>query len=133
MKKILAIDDKEDNLTTLSALLKNLMPDCVMTTAKSGREGIEKAKEESPDTILLDVKMPDMDGFETCRILMSDEKTKHIPVIMITAIKTDLQSRIKGLEMGANTFLAKPIDEYELVSQLKVALRIKEAEDACSR
>ena len=130
MKKILAIDDKEDNLITLSALLKNLMPECVMIRAKSGREGIEKAKEESPDTILLDVKMPDMDGFETCRTLMSDEKTKHIPVIMITAIKTDLQSRIKGLEMGANTFLAKPIDEYELVSQLKVALRIKEAEDA---
>ncbi|MBF0303570.1 MAG: response regulator [Desulfamplus sp.] len=74
--------------------------------------------------------MPDMDGFETCQRLMADENINRIPVIMITAIKTDSQSRIKGLEVGANTFLAKPIDEYELISQIKVALRIKKAEDA---
>ena len=130
MHKILAIDDKMDNLVTLSALLKNLMPDCAMITALSGMEGIEKAGSELPDAILLDVKMPDMDGFETCRRLMSDERTKHIPVIMITAIKTDPGSRIKGLDIGANSFLAKPIDEAELISQVKVALRIKKAEDA---
>ncbi|MCK9195563.1 MAG: PAS domain S-box protein [Syntrophales bacterium] len=130
MQRILAIDDKMDNLVTLSALLKNLMPDCAMINALSGMEGIAKAKGELPDVILLDVKMPDMDGFETCRRLKTDESTKHIPVIMITAIKTDPQSRIKGLEIGADTFLAKPIDEYELVSQVKVALRIKKAEDA---
>jgi DNA-binding response OmpR family regulator len=74
--------------------------------------------------------MPEMDGFETCRRLKADESTKKIPVIMITAIKTDPQSRIKGLEIGADAFLAKPIDEQELVSQVKVALRIKKAEDA---
>ncbi|MFH0996299.1 MAG: response regulator [Pseudomonadota bacterium] len=130
MQKILAIDDKMDNLITLSALLKNLMPGCSIITARSGMEGIEKARAELPDAILLDVKMPDMDGFETCRRLMSDESTRHIPVIMITAIKTDPESRIKGLEIGANAFLAKPIDQHELVSQVKVALRIKKAEDA---
>jgi PAS domain S-box-containing protein len=130
MQKILAIDDKKDNLVTLSALLKNLMPDCVMITAQSGMEGIDKARIELPDVILLDVVMPDMDGFETCRRLTSDERTGHIPVIMITAIKTDSRSRTKGMDIGANSFLAKPIDEYELVSQLKVALRIKRAEDA---
>ncbi|MEI6153228.1 MAG: HD domain-containing phosphohydrolase [Deltaproteobacteria bacterium] len=130
MHKILAIDDKMDNLVTLTALLKNMMPDCVMITAQSGMEGIGKARAESPDVILLDVKMPEIDGFETCRRLKVDEITKCIPVIMITAIKTDPQSRIKGLEIGADAFLSKPIDEYELVSQVKVALRIKEAEDA---
>ena len=129
MQKILAIDDKLDNLVALSALLKNLIPDCVVITAQSGMEGIEKTVSEFPDAILLDVKMPGVDGFETCRRLKSDESTKHIPVIMITAIKTDPQSRIKGLEIGADTFLAKPIDPYELVSQVKVALRIKKAED----
>jgi len=129
MQKILAIDDKLDNLITISALLKNLMPDITVITAKSGMEGLLKAKTEQPDAILLDVKMPDMDGFETCRRLMADENINRIPVIMITAIKTDAQSRIKGLEVGANTFLAKPIDEYELISQIKVALRIKKAED----
>jgi putative two-component system response regulator len=130
MHKILAIDDKMDNLITLSALLKNLMPGCVVITAQSGREGIAKAKAELPDAILLDVKMPEMDGFETCRRLMDDESIKHIPVIMITAIKTDAESRIEGLDCGANAFLSKPIDQYELVSQVKVALRIKNAEDA---
>ncbi len=130
MQKLLAIDDKADNLVILSALLKNLMPDCVVITAQSGMEGIEKAKVELPDAILLDVKMPDMDGFETCNKLKTDERTSHIPVIMITAIRTDPQSRVKGLEIGADAFLAKPIDEYELVSQVKVALRIKKAEDA---
>ncbi len=130
MQKILVIDDKMDNLVTLSALLKNLMPGRAVITAQSGMEGIEKARAELPDVILLDVKMPDMDGFETCRRLMSDESTKHIPMIMITAIKTDRQSRIKGMDIGANAFLAKPIDQYELVSQVNVALRIKKAEDA---
>jgi len=130
MQKILAINDKTDNLVTLSALLKNLMPDCTVITAQSGMEGIGKAKAELPDAILLDVKMPDMDGFETCRRLMSDEKTKNIPVIMITAIETDQQSRIRGMDIGANAFLAKPINEFELVSQVNVALRIKKAEDA---
>jgi PAS domain S-box-containing protein len=129
MPKILAIDDKRDNLVTLSALLKNLMSDCAVIAAQSGLEGIGKAKTELPDAILLDVKMPEMDGFETCRRLKVDESTKHIPVIMITAIKTDPQSRIKGLECGANAFLAKPIDQSELVSQVRVALRIKKAED----
>jgi PAS domain S-box-containing protein len=130
MQKILAIDDKMDNLVTLSGLLKNLMPGCALITAQSGMEGIEKAKAGQPDVILLDVMMPEMDGFETCRRLKTDDSTKHIPVIMITAIRTDPRSRIKCLEIGADAFLAKPIDEYELVSQVKVALRIKRAEDA---
>ncbi|MCF8091310.1 MAG: response regulator [Desulfotignum sp.] len=133
MEKILAIDDKMDNLVTLSALLKNLMPDCLVITARSGMEGLEKARKESPDVILLDVQMPGMDGFETCRNLMSDKTTCRIPVIMLTAIRNDPLSRIKGLEVGANTFLAKPIDPYELVSQVKVGLRIKKAEDALRR
>ena len=133
MNKILAIDDKKDNLITLSALLSNLMPDCLVSTALSGTEGIEKARTGQPDVILLDVKMPDMDGFETCRRLKTDDSTSAIPIIMITAIKTDSRSRIKGLDLGADAFLAKPIDEVELVSQVKVALRIKKAEDALRR
>ncbi len=133
MPKILAIDDKRDNLITLSALLKNLLPDCTVITALSGREGLQKARTEYPDVILLDIRMPDMDGFETCGRLMADEGTKRIPVIMITAIKTDPESRIKGLECGANTFLSKPIDPAELASQVKAALRIKKAEDTLRR
>ncbi|MBW2610629.1 MAG: response regulator, partial [Deltaproteobacteria bacterium] len=129
MSVILAIDDNKDNLVFISDLLKVLVPGCTVTTAQSGAEGLKTAIAESPDVILLDIKMPGMDGFEVCRRLKSDEKTRHIPVIMLTAVKTDPKSRIKGLEIGADAFLAKPIDKGELVSQIKVALRIKKAED----
>ncbi|EKD81202.1 MAG: hypothetical protein ACD_39C01911G0002 [uncultured bacterium] len=130
MQKILLIDDKRDNLVILAALLKNLMPELTIISAQSGAEGIEKAKSGQPDVILLDIMMPDMDGYETCRRLTTDETTWHIPVILLTAIKTNTASRVKGLEMGANSFLTKPVDEGELVSQVRVALRIKQAEDS---
>jgi PAS domain S-box-containing protein len=129
MPKILAIDDKQDNLITISALLRNFIPDCTVITSGSGAEGIKKVKADQPDTILLDIKMPGMDGYEVCKKLKSDEKTKHIPVIMLTAIKTDSESRVKGFKLGADAFLFKPIDETELAAQIKVMLRIKKAED----
>ena len=129
MTKILAIDDKQDNLTTLSAVLKNLIPGCTVITAQSGAKGIEKARKELPDTILLDIKMPRIDGFEVCKRLKSDDKTRHIPIIMLTAARTDTKSRIKGLDLGADAFLSKPIDEVELTAQINVMLRIKKAED----
>ncbi len=129
MPKILAIDDKKDNLITISALLRNMIPGCEVITALSGEEGIKKAMAESPDTILLDIKMPGMDGYETCGRLRECKATKHIPIIMVTAIKPDTESYIKGLEIGADAFLAKPIDGYVLGAQVKTALRIKKAED----
>ncbi|MBI9037631.1 MAG: response regulator [Bacteroidales bacterium] len=129
MRKILAIDDKKDNLTTIEAIVKNRMPECKVLTALSGEEGIKKAREEQPDTILLDIIMPQLDGYEACKRLKEDELTKQIPVIMITAIKTDSKSRIYGLACGADAFLSKPIDPTELSAQIKVTLRIKEAED----
>ncbi|MBU1013653.1 MAG: PAS domain S-box protein [Bacteroidetes bacterium] len=129
MKKILAIDDQQDNLTTLKAVIKNQIPDCIVLTALSGKEGIEIAQKEQPDTILLDIIMPKMNGYEVCRNLKNDELTKHIPIIMLTAIKTDSESRVKGLNMGADAFLAKPIDHAELTAQIKVMFRIKDAED----
>ena len=129
MRRILVIDDQSDNLIVLSTLLKDLIPDVTVITAQSGITGLEKAKTEAPDTILLDILMPGMDGFEVCRILKSEEETRNIPVIMITAMQTDSQSRIKGFKIGADAFLSKPIDEAELVAQIKVTLRIKQIED----
>ncbi len=129
MAKILAIDDKQDNLVTITAVLKSLIPGCQVITALSGREGIKKAKTESPDTILLDIKMPGMDGYEVCERLKENEDTKHIPILMITAIKTDPKDLVMGLESGADAYLAKPIDESVLIAQVRTALRVKEAED----
>ncbi len=133
MPTILAIDDRNDNLIALTALLRNLLPGTTVLTALSGPEGIETARAGQPDAIVLDIIMPGMDGYETCRLLQADERTRHIPVIMVTAIRTDSDSRVKGLEFGANAFLSKPIDGPELVSQVKVAFRIKDAEDALRR
>lgn len=129
MTCILAIDDNTDNLITISALLKFLIPNSKVITASSGEEGIHKAITGHPDTILLDIHMPGMDGFETCRELKNIEATAHIPVIMLTAVRTDSKSRVKALDLGADAFLTKPIDEAALAAQVRAMLRIKQAED----
>jgi len=129
MKSILAIDDKKNNLFIIEALINDNIPDCIVLKSLSGIEGIEIAQKEQPDTILLDIIMPDIDGFETCKRLKSNELTKHIPVVLITAIKIDTESRIKGLNIGADAFLSKPIDPAEFIAQVNVMLRIKEVED----
>ncbi len=73
--------------------------------------------------------MPKMDGYEVCERLKANESTKHIPIIMITAIKADSSTRAKGLNCGADAFLSKPIEENQLYAQINVMLRIKETED----
>lgn len=129
MSTILAIDDQKDNLTTINAIIKNSLPECKILSALSGKEGIEIAISEQPDVILLDVIMPYMDGYEVCKRLKVDEATKNIPIVMITAIKTDSESRVKALNLGADAFLSKPINHTELTAQINVMLRIKSAED----
>ncbi len=126
---ILAIDDNQDNLIVLKALFGEIFPNAKLITALSGKEGIEKSINEMPDVILLDIVMPFMDGYEVCRFLKNNDTLKHIPVIMITAARTDKESRIKALDAGADAFLAKPVDESELTAQIKAMLRIKESED----
>jgi len=129
MKKILAIDDQKDNLLTVRALLTKFISSCEVLIAQSGKEGLEIAKKEQPDIILLDIIMPKMDGYEVCKKLKEDETTRHIPIIMLTAILNDTKSKIKGLETGADAFLTKPIEPNELSAQINVMFRIKKAED----
>ena len=129
MPRILAIDHKQDNLTTLITRLKNHMPDCTFIKAQSGPEGIEKAEAEPPDIILIDIKMPRTDGFEALRLLKSCKTTKHIPVLMITDDTTDGKSCVKGLEFGAHGFLDNSIDENILIAQINASLRTKKHED----
>ena len=108
--KLLAIDDLRDNLLTLGALIKIFIPTATLQTALSGAEGIELARTIQPDVILLDILMPEMDGFETTKRLKADPATCHIPVILLTALKTDSAGKVMGLEAGADAFLTKPID-----------------------
>ncbi|MBJ6751104.1 response regulator [Geomonas anaerohicana] len=128
--KLLAIDDNQDNLLTLSALLKAFLPEAQLITSQSAQDGIRRAGMEAPDTILLDIQMPGMDGFEATRRLKASPATQHIPVILVTAHRSDSACRVMGLECGADAFLSKPFDEAELVAQIKAMVRIKRSEDA---
>lgn len=125
--RILAIDDNRDNLTTLGAVVGDAFPGAVFLSALNGPRGLELAAAEDPDVIVLDIVMPDMDGFEVCRRLKADEQVRHIPVIFLTAIKTDRESRIKALDIGAEAFLSKPIDQEELTAQIRAMVKIKAA------
>lgn len=125
--KFLAIDDNQDNLLTMRALIREAFPEARVLTATTGIEGIATAGAEDPDVILLDIVMPEMDGFEVCQRLKSDPQTKEIPVVFVTAIKGDREHRILALESGAEAFLAKPIDESELTAQLRAMVKIKAA------
>jgi len=124
--KILIVDDEEKNLKLMGRILQNYNYD--VQTAKNGFEALEKTKEYYPDLIFLDVMMPEMDGFETCRKLREDPATKFIPVVMVTALG-DQEARNKGLEAGANDFLTKPVDNTEIAIRAKNLLRVKEFED----
>ena len=126
MAKILAIDDNNDNLITLGAIIKESFPDLDFDTALSGKKGIELAISSNPDVILLGVNMPDMDGFEVCRRLKQDERSRDIPVVFLTAVKEDKGNRIKAIVVGGEAFLNKPIDATELVAQIRAMVKIKE-------
>jgi len=125
--KILAIDDNQDNLISLKALLKDVFPKASVFAALTGEKGLELAAAEDPDVILLDIIMQGMDGFEVCRRLKTDDKLREIPVVFVTAIKGDKESRILALESGAEAFVTKPIDESELNAQIRAMLKIKAA------
>jgi len=130
MDKILIIDDEQSYQIKIKFILEKSIKDCVVISALSGPEGIKLAKEEQPDTILLDVVMPEIDGFEVCKLLKSDEETKVIPLILASAFQKDTGSRVLGLESGADVFLSKPFDPTELAAQVASMLRIRKAEKA---
>jgi PAS domain S-box-containing protein len=127
MIKILAIDDNKDNLISIKALINEAFPSATLFTATNGEIGLEIADAEDPDVILLDVVMPGMYGFEVCKKLKADKKMCDIPVVFVTAIKGEKESRIRALESGGEAFLAKPIDETELTAQIRAMVKIKHA------
>ncbi len=128
--RILIVDDEEKNLKLMSVILQSYNYD--FETARNGLQAIEKTKEYSPDLIFLDIMMPEMDGYETCRKLKEDPETRYVPVVMVTALG-DQDSRNRGLAVGANDFLTKPVDRSEILIRAKNLLRIKEFEDFLKR
>lgn len=125
--KILAIDDNQDNLITLRAVVSDVLPRVEILTALDGMKGIELAIAENPDVILLDILMHGMDGFEVCMRLKKNKAIQYIPVLFLTALKTNREIRMKALEVGAEGFLSKPFDETELIAQILSMAKIKAA------
>ena len=124
--KILVVDDEEMNVAILEELL--LPHGYRVIKAFSGAEALRKAVEELPDLILLDIMMPEMDGYEVIRRLKQNEDTRPIPVIIVTALK-GREFRIKALEAGTDEFLSKPVDELELSVRVKSLLEKKHLRD----
>ena len=129
-KKILIVDDEERNRKLLSLILSSYGYDFAL--AKNGLEAVEIARQVLPDLILLDIMMPEMDGYEACRRLKAEALTTHIPVVMVTALE-DKESKLKGLEAGANDFLSKPVDSSEFLLRVKNLLKVKAFEDFLAR
>ena len=116
------VDDEDRNRRLLEAILIPFGYDVIM--ANNGKEALDRVLVNKPDVILLDIMMPVMDGFEAARRLKDDEKTRIIPIVMVTALK-DVESRVKALEVGVDDFLNKPVDKLELRARIKSLLKVK--------
>jgi putative two-component system response regulator len=124
--RILCVDDEPSNIRLYEAILSS--QGYATVTAVSGSEALEKMREQGVDVVLLDVLMPGMSGFETCRQIRETPDLAHVPVVMVTTL-ADKESRLKGLEAGASDFLSKPFDRTELLVRVRNLLQIKEYED----
>ena len=120
-RTILAVDDTVENLDILTELLE----DYDVIDAISGEEALEILKEEKVDLVLLDVMMPDMDGFEVCRRIRENPETKDIPIIFITAM-TDEESIVKAYDMGGNDYVTKPFKKKELLAKIRREFKLQE-------
>ncbi len=118
--RVLVVDDILANRRLMKAKLEAGYYSVLL--AENGPDAITMAIEQSPQIILLDVMMPGMDGYEVCRRLKSDNRTRHIPVVMLTAL-SDTEDRIRGLEAGADDFLSKPVDDFALMARLEALTR----------
>jgi two-component system alkaline phosphatase synthesis response regulator PhoP len=119
-ERILVVDDEED---LLELVRYNLTRDGYRVTCVStGEEAIDQARRELPDLIILDLLLPNVDGLEVCRRLKEDSKTKHVPILMLTA-KTEEADVVAGLELGADDYMTKPFSPRVLLARVKAVLR----------
>ena len=124
--KVLIVDDIEENLQVVGSILgeKNI----AILFAKNGKQAIKIAQKKLPDLILLDINMPEMNGYEACKILKKDKQTSEIPIIFLSALneKSDV---VKGFEYGGVDYVTKPFNKAELLSRVNTHLELKYSKD----
>lgn len=122
-QKILIIDDQPTNLRVIAEYLE--VDGFELMVAQNGQDGLTIAQKALPDIILLDVMMPGIDGFETCRRLQQDDRTQDIPVIFMTAL-ADVDHKVKGFDAGAVDYITKPVQQAEMLARINTHLRLRE-------
>jgi two-component system, OmpR family, phosphate regulon response regulator PhoB len=130
-KRILVIEDERDVVDLLTLNLRKA-GGFVISTASDGATGLQKARSEKPDFIILDLMLPKMPGLEVCKLLKSDATTKHIPILMLTA-RAEEVDRIVGLEFGADDYVTKPFSPREVILRIKAILRRGAADESDNR
>src|SRR4028119_199317 len=125
---ILHIDDNEANRYAVKRMLKHRGFNVI--EAATGEAGLQLVIQTSPDLIILDVKLPDLNGFEVCRRIKTNPATAFIPVLHLSASFVESQDKAQGLDSGADAYLAQPVEPIELIATVKALLRIRRAEES---
>ncbi|MDP2981091.1 MAG: response regulator transcription factor [Candidatus Omnitrophota bacterium] len=125
-EKILIVEDEKDIVKMLDYNLKK--EGFKTLSAHNGEDGLDMARKENPDLILLDLMLPEMDGMDVCKAIKNEAKTSHIPIIILTA-KAQETDKIVGLELGADDYMTKPFSPRELIARIKAVLRRMKEKD----
>ena len=127
---VLIVDDAPQNIELLQAFLEELPVQIV--TAVDGVDALEKVEQHKPDLILLDIMMPRMSGFQVCRKIKGDEKTRDIQILMVTALN-ELGDIEQASECGTDDFVSKPVNKFELLTRVKTMLRVRHLKSELER
>ncbi|MBK7996427.1 MAG: response regulator [Blastocatellia bacterium] len=125
-QKILVVDDDQDAREYLVMCFEQMNYQVIQAT--NGQEALSLTKIEQPDVIVLDVVMPDLDGYQVCYQLKENKETSHIPIILITVLRK-LEDEIRGFEAGAHDYISKPYNRAELAARITAAMRVKSLQD----
>lgn len=124
--RVLVVDDLTSNVSLATAMLQR--DGYLVSSATNGYDALAAVARDHPDLVLMDVRMPGLDGFDACRALKSDPATRLIPVVLVTALQ-DTEDRIRGIEAGADDFITKPFNVHELRARMRSLVRIKRYTD----
>jgi signal transduction histidine kinase len=128
MARILLVDDNQDSRFAVAETLRKLTEHAV-EEVEDGAATLDRLRQGEYDLVLLDIQMPGMDGFEVCRRLRADDRTRRTPVLFLTAAHYQVESRLRGLEVGGDDFIVQPVSNQELVARIKSVLRVKALAD----